>query len=320
MSLSTNQSIVRGRFTSNGTSQDVPLPWLANRFELLNITQFADPTAANADVMTAEWSEGMPVNSVITGNKTNGAATIQILALNITEGVQMIDTSIQAPEAAGNAITAITNANPAVVSKVAHGYVVNDRVRIFGTTAMLEIAGYDFTVTAVPGANSFTLGFLDASGFLAAATAGTARRLPNNPIYFPRRLFVTGISAAASAVVTMSVTHGMSVGQIVRMKVPAGWGMVEIDGLQGEITAVSVANNTITLDIDSTAFTAFAFPTSAVAAAAIDQPLVVPFGDAGDVLAGAQDNQATFLARLGTNAIGANNDVMEWVATRSLAI
>ncbi len=317
MSLSSNQSILRGVFTSDGTSASVDLPWLANRFELLNITQFG-VNDSNTPVITAEWNEGMAANSVLTGTATNGAATIDIPAMNLTQGIQVVDTSVQAPEAAGNVITDITTADPAVVTKSAHGYLVNDRVRIFGTTAMLQIAGMDFTITAAD-TNTFTLGFLDASGFNDAATAGTARRLPNNPIYFPRRLFVTGISAATSAVVTMSVTHGMSVGQIVRMKVPAGWGMVEIDSLQGEITAVSVGNNTITLDIDSSAFTAFAFPTSAVAAAGIDQPLVVPFGDAGQVLAGAQDNVATFRVSMGTNAIGGNNDVMRWTAYRSLS-
>jgi hypothetical protein len=96
--------------------------------------------------------------------------------------------------------------------------------------------------------------------------------------------------------------------------------MTQINGLQGEITAVNTANNTITVNIDSSGFTAFSFPTSAAAAAGIDFPLVIPFGDAGQVLAGAQDNQATIRVRLGTNAIGGNGDVMEWIAERALAL
>ena len=43
--------------------------------------------------------------------------------------------------------------------------------------------------------------------------------------------------------------------------------MSEMDELIGNITAISTANNTITVDIVSTGFTAFAFPTSAVAGA-----------------------------------------------------
>ncbi|KKN67874.1 hypothetical protein LCGC14_0456610 [marine sediment metagenome] len=319
MALATNENMIRGQFTSDGASETINLPWEPSRITLLNFTQFAS-AAGTTPVITAEWREGMDNGTVITGLKTNGAATIQIPAMNATDGITIRDTSVQTPEAAGNAITAITQAAGAVVSKIAHGYIVGDRVRIFGTTAMFEIAGMDFTVTAVGGANVFTIGYLDSSGFGAAATAGTARRIPNNPIYFPERLFVTGITAAASAVVTMSVTHGLSVGQVVRMKVPAAFGMVEMDGLRGEITAINAGTNTITLDIDSSAFTAFAFPTSAVAAAGVDFSLVVPFGDAGNVLAGAQDNVATFQAFLGTSAIGGANDVMEWIAERALAI
>ncbi len=117
----------------------------------------------------------------------------------------------------------------------------------------------------------------------------------------------------------MSVTHGFLVGQVVKMVCPAAFGMVEIDGLQGEITAISVANNTITLDIDSSAFTAFEFPDSATAALGISYPLVVPFGDAGNLLVGSVDNVAVFQVSLGTNAIGGNADVMQWVATRGSA-
>lgn len=321
MSLASNQTILRGNFTSDGTSAVVNLPWRPNRFELINITSFADAAAANTDVILAEWREGLADNSVITSRKTNGAATLQITDINLTNGIRVEDTSDLTPGAQlANPITAITAATPAVVSQVAHGLLVNDRVRIYNTTAMLQIAGMDFTVTAVPGANSFTLGFLPAAGFLAAATAGQTRLLSDDLIYFPRRLFITAITQAASAVITMSVTHGLVVGQVLRVKVPAAFGMTEIDGLSGEITAISVANNTVTVDIDSTAFTAFAFPTSAIAAAGVDFALVVPFGNNATTVVNALDNISVFRVFLGTNAIGPNLDVMHWIATRALAI
>jgi hypothetical protein len=320
MALVSNENTIRGQFTSDGTSQTIDLPWEPSKITLLNFTQFASAAGATP-VITAEWRQGMDNGTVITGLKTNGAATIQIPAMNATDGITIRDTSDQTPGGLGaNSITAITAASPAVVSKIAHGFIVGDRVRMIDTTAMLQIAGMDFTVTAVGGANAFTLGYLPAVGFAAAATAGEARRLPNDPIYFPSRRYITAITAATSAVITMSVTHGLSVGQVVRVKVPAGWGMTEIDGLQGEITAVNTTTNTITTDIDSSAFTAFAFPLSATAAAGVDFPLVIPFGDAGNVLAGAQDNIAVFQAFLGTSAIGGNGDVMEWIAERALAI
>lgn len=318
MSLSTNQSIIQGQFTSNGVSATINLPWLPSRFETLNITQFGS-VAATVPVIIAEWRQGMPQDSSMTGFKVSGSTLIELPQMLLTDGVRVIDTSVQSPEAPQTG-TAITNAGPAVVTLNSHGYIVGDRVRIFSTTGMFQIAGMDFTVTAVGGVNDFTLGFLDASGFAAPATAVTARRLINDPIYFPRRLFITNISQALQAVVTMSVTSGLSVGQIIRLKVPEAFGMLEADGLQGEIVAINTGNNTITLNIDSSGFTAFSFPTSVVAASAVDFPLVVPFGDQGQVLAGAQTNVSAFQAILGVGAIGGNNDVMVWTAERGLTI
>ena len=321
MSLSSNQSILVGDFISDGVSQNVTLPWFPTRFELLNITQFGS-TAGATPVITAEWSRGMAQNSVKTGAKTNAAATIAIPEMFLTQGVRIVDTSIQTPEAPGNAITDITAASPPVITKIAHGFIVGDRIRLAGTTDMRQVASMDFTVTVIDSANSFSIGFLDTSVApftCIPATAGTAQRLPNDRLYVPCRRYITDITVASSAVVTMSVTHGFLVGQVVKMVCPAAFGMVEIDGLQGEITAISVANNTITLDIDSSAFTAFEFPDSATAALGISYPLVVPFGDAGNLLVGSVDNVAVFQVSLGTNAIGGNADVMQWVATRGSA-
>ncbi|NGX57242.1 MAG: hypothetical protein K940chlam3_00128 [Chlamydiae bacterium] len=321
MALASNENQLRGQFTSDGTSATIDLPWQPSRISLINFTQFASAAGATP-VITAEWRQGMDNGTVFTGLKTNGAATIAITTMNATNGISIVDTSIQTPEAAGNAITAITDASPAVVSKIAHGYIVGDTVRLYGTTGMLQIAGMEFSVTAVGGVNVFTIGTLDASGFAAAATGGTARRLPNT-LFYPRYMWITSITQAASAVIQMSLfgTDLFVVGQMVTLKVPAAFGMVEADGQSVEITAVNNATGTITVDMDSSAFTAFAFPTSAIAAAGVDFPLVVPFGNVlTSPSVNSLFNQATLQVRLGTSAIGGNGDVMEWIAERALAI
>ncbi len=187
MSLSSNQSILVGDFISDGVSQNVTLPWFPTRFELLNITQFGS-TAGATPVITAEWSRGMAQNSVKTGAKTNAAATIAIPEMFLTQGVRIVDTSIQTPEAPGNAITDITAASPPVITKIAHGFIVGDRIRLAGTTDMRQVASMDFTVTVIDSANSFSIGFLDTSVApftCIPATAGTAQRLPNDRLYVP---------------------------------------------------------------------------------------------------------------------------------------
>lgn len=145
-------------------------------------------------------------------------------------------------------------------------------------------------------------------------------------MYYPRRLFITAITQATSAVVTFSVTHNLTVGQrIVFGVVPSMYGMTQISGLRGLITAIDTTNNTVTVDIDSSAFTAFAFPLTAVAATPHTLPSAVPFGDGPnpasnplgnqDVLDGATRNTAVrgmYLAAGANSPAGINGDLIYW--------
>lgn len=249
----------RGSFTSDGTAQKINLPASADYFVAYNLTQSAT-TQTTGRGIKFEWFPEYADGYALRTGKLDTADTTEVT--QITSGGFTYRTSRPEPEAAKTA-TAITAAGPAVVTATAHGYSVGDRVRAYGTTGMLQIGGMDFTVTAVGSANAFTLGYLDASGFAAAATAGSFRRLPEDGAVEPEAQYITKITKAASAVVTLSVTHNYQVGQLVTMTVPAEMGMVEMNGLTGKVTAVNSTANTITLDIDSSGFTTFAFPTSA---------------------------------------------------------
>jgi len=48
----------------------------------------------------------------------------------------------------------------------------------------------------------------------------------------------------------------------IHFSIPYSFGMTQMNQLTGTIVAVSAANYTLTVDIDSSAFTAFAFPAS----------------------------------------------------------
>lgn len=313
-----------GEFTSTGIVENIPLPSGYTEFEMVNITDIGS-SAANTNVMEAKGTSLMADGSAFYGPKTNGAATIALTVTTTTGGFTFVDDSASTALGAALTITSVSQANPAVVALGATtGLGDGDVVRIFGTTAMLEIAGWDFTIGSLIANTSFELDFLDASGFAAAASAGTVRRVPFDARYYPRNRFITGISAAASAVITMSVTHGFTAGQAVRIKVPSGWGMTEIDDLIGNITAVSTANNTITVDIDSSAFTTFAFPTSAVAGAGIEAPQVIPVGETANAtyansLGGATDNQAFRGVQIGTT-VQTTGKLYQWIARRGVSI
>lgn len=64
---------------------------------------------------------------------------------------------------------------------------------------------------------------------------------------------ITGISQASSAVLTLSASHGRVVDDSVHISSVSG--MTEINGLRGTITAVTAT--TVTVDIDSSLFTAY---------------------------------------------------------------
>lgn len=314
-----------GSFTSTGVTENITLPSGYTEFEMTNITDIGS-AAANTNVMKAWGTSDMADGSGIYGPKTSGAATIALSVTTTTGGFTFVDDSASvALGAANTGITDVSQADPAVVSLASTtGLANSDVVRIYSTTAMLEIAGWDFTIGSLIANTSFELSYLDASGFAAAATAGTIRRVPFDPRFYPRNRRITGISAATSAVITLSVTHGFTAGQSVRIKVPSEFGMIEMDELLGNITAISTANNTITVDIDSSAFTAFAFPASAVAGAGVEAPQVIPVGEtANDTFANnlddATDNQSFRGVQVGTT-VQTSGSLYQWVAKRGVSI
>jgi hypothetical protein len=64
---------------------------------------------------------------------------------------------------------------------------------------------------------------------------------------------ITGITQAASAEITLGAAHGRVVDDSIHLSAVAG--MTEINGLRGTVTAVTAT--TVTVDIDSTLFTAY---------------------------------------------------------------
>jgi hypothetical protein len=275
--------MLNGTFSTGATLApvNISLPSGYDYFQFWNITDWGS-TAGDTRIMGAESWSYMPAGYALTHPKTNGAATLGPQGIITTGGLTFLaDSGNQTPGAAVTNITSITAVNHAVAATITPA-AVGSIVRVYNSVNMYQIAGWDFTITAVTPTTNMTLGYLDASGFAAPGTTASFRVIPFDARFYPRNRRITSITQATSAVITMSVVHGFTVGQQVRMTVPAGWGMVEMNGLLGTITAVttSATVNSITVNIDSSGFTAFAFPTSAVAALGIGVPEVTPVGEA----------------------------------------
>jgi hypothetical protein len=315
--------IQQGRFTSTGAKVDLQIRSDVDWMEVINETQWATQQTPGRGVKF-EWQRGMTAGHAFEYTKADGADTLQ--AEKVTSGgFTLIDSSNTTPEAQKTGTT-ITKAGPAVCTVTSHGYSTGDVVRIYNTDNMAQLDGLEFSITST-GANTFTLTNMNTNtANFTASTSFNCRRIPFSPIFAPRNRIITRISQASSAIVTFAVEHGFVVGDLVTFHVTDDFGMTEIDGLRGEVTAIGTADvdgftNTITVDIDTSAFTAFAWP--AASASPLTQPQATPFGDTGLSPVGATTNVSYIGMRLGAGIdgpAGSSSDVIYWKAGKSEVI
>jgi hypothetical protein len=253
-----------GSFTSTGAGVKLNMPSSADYFKTWNITQIA---ATNPNtVVHGEWfGSKFGAGASAAGKGIQTVKTTAMLESEFAANTGFTYVSVAPVVEAQNAapITSITAASPAVVSQASHGYAAGDIIQFYSTTGMLQIAGMNFQISTV-NANDYTLIGLRAAAFAAAATAGFTRRISKYLAVDPQYLYVTEITQANQAVVRTSVdpTQYYVVGMKVHFSIPYQFGMYQMNQLTGTIVAMSAANYTMTVDIDSSAFTAFAFPAS----------------------------------------------------------
>lgn len=213
---------------------------------------------------------------------TNPALTSKALT---TLGISHYDTA-NPPTFAALATTAITGiAGTFVVTMANTGTIsVGDSVRLYSTTGELQIAGYTFVVTAVTANTSITLGYMATSGitFAADATAGqVVKFIPS--LFYPRWAYIANITQAAQAKVYFTGPNNYTPGENVSFRVSSAFGMDEINYKTARVLSVvnddptdATPESSITIDLDTSAYTAFAFPTSAIAAAGVSPAVCVP--------------------------------------------
>ena len=331
-----------GSFTSDSSvaRHDVVLPaGEPDFFRIRNRTAWGDDAAETS--VEANWWKGMAQDSAQTIDQavTSGALSSEAIT---SAGFRFLDTWNPPVFAAlATSGTDITNAEPAVATMADTGVIsVGDIVRVTDSTAMLQIAGMDFQVSAVSANTNITLQ-LDASAFAAAATAGNIRLIYPGRFY-PRWRYIVpledalGISQAAQAIVCTSVNHDFSVGEKVSFRVPSAYGMSEVNNVSATVVSIGVMSegasystavsasgyNAFRVDLDTSGYTAFAFPTSAAFAAGLSNAIVLPAGSgvipnanppAMNINA-AFDNRNRYLMRIGTSVLTSASAVYDWEA------
>lgn len=264
-----------GSFTSAGIGVKIPVPSSADYFRTWNVTQLA---LTGTVCVGGEWfgpKFGAGASAVNDGLRWRKAGSSAILidafsTATASDGFTYVTTAPTVESANVSGFT-MTAANPAVVTQT-NTYSNGDIIRIYVTTGDLTLGGIDAQISSVSGAGYTLLGLpaTAANGFTAITVAST-RRLSKFAAVDPEYLYITNISRATSAVVSVSVdpSNYYVVGNKIHFSVPSSFGMKEIDQLTGTITAINIAATTntaaynVVVNIDSTAFTAFTFPASA---------------------------------------------------------
>jgi len=286
----------QGRFTvaAGVPSKIIQIPANADFMFVRNFTQTGVVGQVAARGTSFYWQRGMAAGSAFVNYKTNGLLTdnSDTIALG---GFTLYDASGQSIGAlprlgAPVAFTGISNAVQPVVLTANTAGLIDDRsvVRLFlnaGDTALASnVLGIDFVIDTVVANTSFVL-----KGPLANApgiTTGTGqwRAVNYDPLYYPRNRVVTNITQAVNAAVTTSVFHQMTPGQAIRLSIPKLSGMIELNSTQlnnfAYATVVSVVSELVfTIDVDTTAYTAFTFPTVAQINLGSQMPEMTPFGE-----------------------------------------
>lgn len=238
--------------------------------------------ASDAQAIEWFWEKSMAQGAAKGILQASEGSTPQLPAMTAytiaANGISTYDTS-NPPSFAALATTAVNKTTYVVTMANTGSIAVGDWVRLYGTTAMLQVAGYAFQVTAVTANTNITLGYMASGGQVMAADASAGsvlKFIPNRD--YPRWSYIANISQAAQAVVSFTGQNDYTPGEIVSFRVSSAFGMDEINNKQARVLSVtnSATVSSITLDLDTTGYTAFAFPTSAVAAAGVSPAVCVP--------------------------------------------
>ena len=276
----------QGTFTQPATAvaQTVMIPSNADFMNVYNFTQ-ASGTGGNG--FWFYWQRGMPNNQgLILASGGSHAVTANTTANN---AFVLYDPTLQALGSLNNGSTGVsgfTAANPGVATVGSTtGLSAGSIVRFSSLNNQPQYNGIDFSVGyGTLSSTTFSVDYLNSTGS-TASTSGNWIQVNYNPIFYPRRRIITNITAATSAVITLSVDHGYTVGQEIRFALIGGsslWGSYALmNGQSAIITAVNtgtgVGNNTITVNYNTSTYGTFAFPAST--AVPFTPPEVIPFGE-----------------------------------------
>lgn len=232
------------------------------------------------------WEKSMAQGSAKGILQSSEASTPQLPAMTAytisSSGISTYDTA-NPPSFAALASSDIDKTTFVVTMADTGSIAVGDLVRVTVPVDMYQVATYVFGVTAVTANTSITLGYMASAvsagltAFAANADTANITKFIQNKMY-PRYNYIAFITKAAQAVVYFTAPNDFTPGEIVSFRVSSDYGMDEINNKQVRVLSVtnSATVSSITIDLDTSGYSTFVFPTSAVAAAGVSPAVVVP--------------------------------------------
>lgn len=298
-------------FSSEGTAIRVPVSFRPTQVTVRNLTRLATLPTSSA-VVRAMWHVASPTNT--TTESASSAATSVALGNLTSNGITIVEGNedrLGAPIAYASS----TVANPSVVTtSTAHGLSVGQRVLVQSSSTAKQVQGMEFTVTAVGSDTTLTLGYLDGSANGVGTAFGTGNIIPvrfDDPS-LPAINYVTGVTTTNKKrpVFKFGITiSNYAVGQQLTFSGFDEFGMTQLNGRTGSITAISTTNNTVTCDLDTTGFTAFAWPASD--SAGVQRPIAYPKGQVDSTSFDASfERSTTPYILIGTGVVGSSGNTI----------
>jgi hypothetical protein len=334
-------------------AQNIPMTAKPDWVFVKDLTNWgAQNTAANP--VYSEWFSSMAQGSYLAlGQPSSTGAGVTTYASQGTSGGFTFIDQTNPPTFTKVAITAVNGTTFVVLTGTTTGINVGDTVRLINVVGGQQISGSTlYQVTAVSAGVSITLGYAAsaASAGLVVANATTGFYQKVYPTQFlPNTLPVAYITQATQAVVYFFRQNPYTVGELVDFQIPTPYGMTQLSNLTGKsgsgpfssnpagaarVLAVtnSATVSSITIDVDTTGFTAFQYPTSAAyaggASPAVCMPAgsgVVPFNGSATIpqsppgtnLLDAFDNKSQYVMNIGLNAVGVASANMQVFAFKA---
>lgn len=317
-----------GQILSGGSPYEIATPYVA------------------ADLFTLEFAQSGDVMTIVHPNYAP-RELVRITNTNWTLTEISFAPSQAAPTALAltnnytqsGGISAITQANPAVVTSTSHGLATGAEIEITGVVGMTQVNGNTYRITAID-ADTFRLEGTDSTGFTAYTSGGTwtvngdllkYKVTANNRDTFEESLSalsnatlgITGITQADPAVVTFASAHNLEYGDEIYLESIGG--MTELNGrrflvLDAPTSTTIELMSTSRAPIDSTGYGAYtsggamrtAFVTATATAQAWDNTVTwaaAADADTYNVYRADESGLYGFIGR--TDALTFNDDFIE---------